>query len=122
MADTKTTRAKLERRRRRVRAKVHGTAGRPRLCVTRSNQHVYAQLVDDDSGVTLVSASSINADVRSELEKGSDVEAARTVGRVLGERAKEAGFKSVVFDRAGRLYHGRVQAVAEGARKAGLEF
>ena len=122
MADTKTTRAKLERRRRRVRAKVHGTAERPRLCVTRSNQHVYAQLVDDDSGVTLVSASSINADVRSELEKGSDVEAARTVGRVLGECAKEAGFKSVVFDRAGRLYHGRVQAVAEGARKAGLEF
>jgi large subunit ribosomal protein L18 len=122
MADTKTTRVKLERRRRRVRAKVRGTAERPRLCVTRSNQHVYAQLVDDDNGVTLVSASSIDGGIKSELEKGSDVEAARAVGRLLGERATEAGFKSVVFDRAGRLYHGRVQAVAEGARKAGLEF
>ncbi len=122
MADTKTTKARLERRRRRVRAKVHGTAERPRLCVTRSNQHVYAQLVDDDNGVTLLSASSIDSGVKGELEKGSDVEAARAVGKVLGERAKEAGFESVVFDRAGRLYHGRVQAIAEGARKAGLEF
>jgi large subunit ribosomal protein L18 len=122
MADTKTTKAKLERRRRRVRAKVAGTAERPRLCVTRSNQHVYAQLIDDDSGTTLVSASSIDADLRSGIEKGSDVESARAVGKALGERAKAAGIGSVVFDRAGRLYHGRVQAVAEGAREAGLEF
>jgi large subunit ribosomal protein L18 len=83
---------------------------------------VYAQLIDDDSGATLVSASSIDADLRGSIEKGSDVESARAVGKALGERAKAAGIGSVVFDRAGRLYHGRVQAVAEGAREAGLEF
>ena len=122
MAHTKAKSANLARRRRRVRAKISGTAGRPRLCVSRSNDNIYAQLVDDAAGNTLFSASSIDAETRGSVEKGSNVEAARAVGKVLGERAKAAGVTEVVFDRSGHLYHGRVKAVAEGAREAGLEF
>jgi large subunit ribosomal protein L18 len=122
MADTETKAAKLARRRRRVRAKVAGTAERPRLCVTRTNANTYAQLIDDVAGETLVSASTIDAELRDGIENGSDVEAAHAVGEALGERAKAAGLTSIVFDRSGRLYHGRVKAVADGARKAGLEF
>ena len=120
--DTKTKAANLARRRRRVRGKVTGTAARPRLCVTRSNTNIYAQLIDDVEGKTLVSASTIDGDVRASVEKGTNVEAASAVGEALGKRAREAGVTEVVFDRSGHLYHGRVQAVAEGARKAGLEF
>jgi len=122
MADTKTKSSKLERRRRRVRAKVSGTVERPRLCVKRTNSNVYAQLIDDVAGRTIVSASSIDPELRGSMKSGSNIEAAKVVGGLLGSRAKEAGVSSVVFDRAGRLYHGRVKAVADGAREAGLEF
>ena len=110
------------RRPRRVRGKISGTAERPRLRVSRSNQHIYAQLIDDVAGVTLASVSSIDPDLRQALKSGSNVDAAKAVGDALGRRALEAGITEVVFDRGGRLYHERVAALAEGARDAGLKF
>ncbi len=108
------------RRHRRVRKKVEGTAERPRLSVFRSSRHVYAQLIDDASGRTLFAASTMEKDARAGLT--ATVDAAKQVGRRLGERAKAAGVTGVVFDRGGFRYHGRVAAVAEGAREAGLEL
>jgi large subunit ribosomal protein L18 len=106
------------RRRRRVRAKVHGTAERPRLSVFRSNRGMFAQLVDDDSGRTLAAAQWTEADVRG---LGRD-EQAKKVGELLAQRAKEAGVETCIFDRGGYQYHGRVKALAEGAREGGLSF
>src|SRR6187397_226097 len=108
--------AARERRHRRVRKKVRGTATRPRLAVFRSNKHIYAQVIDDVSGVTLASASSSEA----AFDAGSTVEAAKQVGKLVGERAKDAGVDTVVFDRGGFRYHGRVAGIADGAREAGL--
>ena len=122
MDKLKAKQANLERRQRRVRAKVSGTATRPRLRVTRTNTHIYAQLIDDVAGATLVSASSVDPELRGELKNGATVAAAEKVGEALGKRAKEAGLTEVVFDRGGRIYHGRVKALADGARSAGLEF
>jgi len=122
MDKTKAKAAGLARRQRRVRGKVSGTAERPRLRVSRSNMHIYAQLIDDVAGVTLVSASSIDPDLRSALKSGANIDAAKAVGEALGRRAIDAGITEVVFDRGGRLYHGRVAALAEGARSAGLKF
>jgi len=122
MDKTKAKAAGLARRQRRVRGKVSGTAERPRLRVSRTNLHIYAQLVDDVSGRTLATASSIDPDLRSALKSGANIDAARAVGEAIGRRAIEAGFTEVVFDRGGRLYHGRVAALAEGAREAGLKF
>ncbi len=112
----------LARRQRRVRGKVRGTSDRPRLRITRSTGHIYAQLVDDVGGVTLAAASSIDSELRSKLKKGSDSAAAKEVGLLIGKRAMDKGVKEVVFDRGGRLYHGRVKALADGAREAGLSF
>jgi len=112
----------LARRHRRVRGKVAGTAARPRLCVTRSNTNIYAQLIDDRAGVTLVAANSIQADVREKAANGATVDAATAVGESLGRKAAEKNITTVVFDRGGNLYHGRVKALADGARSAGLEF
>jgi large subunit ribosomal protein L18 len=109
------------RRHRRVRKKIHGTAARPRLAVFRSNKHMTLQIIDDDAGRTIASASSTEADQRA-LGGTATVEAARRLGTLVAERAKAAGVTSVVFDRGGFLYHGRVAAVAEAAREAGLEF
>jgi large subunit ribosomal protein L18 len=109
------------RRHRRVRKKIHGTAERPRLAVFRSNKHIGLQLIDDDSGRTLASASTVEAEQRTK-GSGSTVEAARRVGQLVAERAKAAGVTKVVYDRGGFLYHGRVAAAAEAAREAGLEF
>lgn len=109
------------RRHRRVRKKIHGTAQRPRLAVFRSNKHLTIQVIDDEAGRTLASASSTEADQRA-LGSGATVEAARRLGALVAERAKAAGVTTVVFDRGGFLYHGRVAAVAEAAREAGLEF
>jgi large subunit ribosomal protein L18 len=107
------------RRHRRVRKRVVGTAARPRLCVFRSNKHIYAQVIDDTSGVTLASASTVEAGLR---ESGTgNVGAAKAVGQLVGERAKAAGVERVVFDRGGFRYHGRVAALCDGARAAGLE-
>lgn len=122
MDKTKAKAAGLARRQRRVRGKVSGTAERPRLRVSRSNMHIYAQLVDDVAGATLVSASSVDSDLRSALKSGANIDAAKAVGEALGRRAVEAGITEVVFDRGGRLYHGRVAALADGARSAGLKF
>jgi large subunit ribosomal protein L18 len=106
-------------RHRRVRGRVSGTAERPRLCVYRSLRHVYAQVVDDGSGRTLAAASTAERQLNA---KGSNRASAAAVGKVVGERALAAGIKQVVFDRGGYLYHGRVQALANAAREAGLEF
>jgi large subunit ribosomal protein L18 len=112
----------LARRHRRVRGKVTGTATRPRLCVTRSNTNIYAQLIDDRTGVTLAAANSIQKDVRGKLKTGATIEAATAVGEALAKKAAEKDITTVVFDRGGNLYHGRVKALADGARSAGLEF
>lgn len=122
MDKTKAKAAGLARRQRRVRGKVSGTAERPRLRVTRTNTHIYAQLIDDVAGVTLASASSVDSELRSALKSGANIDAARQVGEAIGKRATEAGITEAVFDRGGRLYHGRVAALAEGAREAGLKF
>jgi large subunit ribosomal protein L18 len=111
-----------KRRQRRVRAKVYGTAARPRLNVFRSLGNIFVQVIDDDKGHTLVSASTIDTEIAPQIEGKSKTDAARFVGKVLGERAKNAGISKVVFDRASFQYHGRVAALAEGAREAGLEF
>lgn len=110
------------RRHRRVRKRVRGTAERPRLCVCRSLRYVYAQVIDDDAGRTLVEADSREAGVVPEGTSRRSTAAARAVGKAIGRRAKEAGLARVVFDRGGYLYHGRVKALAEGAREEGMEF
>lgn len=104
----------------RVREKVSGTAERPRLNVYRSNNNIFAQIIDDVKGETLVSASSIDKELN--LKNGSNIEAATKVGELLAERAKKAKIKTVTFDRGGYLYHGRVKALADAARNSGLEF
>ncbi len=109
------------RRHRRVRKKVHGTAARPRLAVYRSNKHISVQLIDDDEGRTLAAASSVEAEQRT-AGSGGSVAAATRVGELVAERATAAGVTKVVFDRGGYAYHGRVAAIAEAARNAGLEF
>ncbi|MBU3703289.1 MAG: 50S ribosomal protein L18 [Ilumatobacteraceae bacterium] len=109
------------RRHRRVRKKVHGTAERPRLAVHRSNKHITVQVIDDDAGRTIASASTNEAEVRGS-GSGSTVAAATKVGQIAAQRAKAAGVSKVVYDRGGYVYHGRVAAVAEAAREAGLEF
>ncbi len=105
----------------RVRAKVAGTAERPRLNVFRSLNHMYAQLIDDANAITLAAASTITKKGADKLA-GGNIEAARTIGKLIAERAQEKGIRKVVFDRGGYLYHGRVKALAEAAREAGLEF
>ena len=109
------------RRHRRVRKKVHGTAERPRLAVFRSNRHLVAQVIDDRTGTTLAHASTLEPDVRSAGSTGN-IDAAATVGRLVAERAQAAGITKAVYDRGGFLYHGRVAAVADAARDAGLEL
>ena len=113
------TRAQRMKRHARVRSKISGTAERPRLSVFRSENHIYAQVIDDVAGNTLVSASSVE---KSFEGSGSNVEAAKKVGALVAERALQKGIEEVVFDRGGYIYHGRVQALAEGAREAGLKF
>ena len=110
------------KRHRRVRGKISGTAERPRLNVYRSTNHIYAQVIDDVTGNTLVAASTLDAQIKSQLEGKDKKEAAKLVGKLVGERALEKGVKKVVFDRGGYLYTGRVAALAEGAREAGLDF
>lgn len=106
----------------RVRKKVVGTSERPRLNVFRSNRHMYAQLIDDTQGVTLAAASTMDPELREKFANGGNAGAAKAVGELLARRAKEKDIISVVYDRSGYLYHGRVAALAEGARAGGLEF
>ena len=113
-----STEQRRRRRHRRVRGKVHGSAGRPRLCVFRSSKGIYAQVIDDDAGVTLAAASTLALGGSD----GTKSEKAAEVGKLVAQRAREAGVDKVVFDRGGYLYHGRVKALADGAREGGLEF
>ncbi len=112
----------LARRHRRVRGKVSGTAARPRLCVTRSNSNIYVQFVDDKAGKTLLGVSTLGSDFKATGKSGANVEGASAFGKIVGEKAVAAGITEIVFDRGGNLYHGRVKALAEGAREAGLKF
>ena len=110
------------RRHRRVRGKISGTAERPRLDVFRSAKHIYAQVIDDENGVTLAAASSVDKDLRGKLKTGADKEAAVEVGKLVAQRAQQAGVSQVIFDRGSYLYHGRVKALADAVREAGLAF
>src|SRR5687767_11342725 len=112
----------LRRKRRVRRALVQAAAGKPRLSVFRSSQHIYAQVIDDRAGRTLAAASSLEKDLREKLKTGADKAAATEVGRLVAERAKAAGVEKVVFDRGAYIYHGRVKALAEAAREGGLNF
>ncbi|MCL2050298.1 MAG: 50S ribosomal protein L18 [Lachnospiraceae bacterium] len=105
-----------------LRNRFSGTPERPRLAVFRSNNHMYAQIIDDVAGNTLVAASTVEKDVKANLKKTNDVEAASYLGKIIGERAKEKGITTVVYDRGGFIYQGKVKALADGAREAGLEF
>lgn len=117
-----TRRAARRRRHERVRRKISGTGGVPRLSVFRSLKHIYAQIIDDTVGTTLVSASTLDADVRDQVAGLNKTEQAKAVGKRLAEKALSSGVTQVVFDRGGYLYHGRVKALADASREAGLEF
>jgi large subunit ribosomal protein L18 len=119
----KTAKELNARRKMRVRAAIaRKGGGRPRLSVFRSSQHIYAQVIDDASGRTLASASTVDKELREKLKTGANTDAAKEVGRLVAERAGKAGITEVVFDRGGYLYHGRVKALADAAREAGLSF
>jgi large subunit ribosomal protein L18 len=124
MADKNKLKAKrLDRRRRSIRKQLFGSAERPRLSVFRSDKHIYAQIIDDYVGRTLVAAASTSAEVRgAELKNGGNIAAAKRVGTIIAQRAKAAGIGAVAFDRNGRRYHGRIKALADAAREGGLKF
>ena len=118
-----TVKARTERRKATVRRQIRKAAtGRARLSVFRSSKHIYAQVIDDLKGATVASASSIEKDMRGSLKTGADIEAAKAVGKLVAERAKQKGVSEVVFDRGSYLYHGRVKALADAAREGGLKF
>ena len=112
----------LARRHRRVRGKISGTAARPRMCVTRSNNNVYVQVIDDVARKTILGVSTLGPEFKATGKKGGTVEGAAALGEIVGRKAIEAGITEIVFDRGGHLYHGRVKAVADAAREAGLKF
>ena len=114
--------AGLRRRHTRVRGKISGTAERPRLCITRSNANMYAQVIDDVTGKTICALSTLGPDFKKTGKTGATVEGAAELGKLIGKKAQKNGVTEVVFDRGGNLYHGRIQAVADGAREAGLKF
>ena len=119
----KTSRSDVrENKHRRIRSRLSGTPEKPRLAVFRSNNHMYAQVIDDEAGNTIVSASTVQADVKKGLDKTNNVEAAKKLGEVIAKKALDNGIKTVVFDRGGYIYQGKVKALAEAAREAGLDF
>lgn len=122
MDKNKAKAVRLQRRKYRVRKKVFGTAERPRLSVFRSDKHIYAQVINDIEGRTLVSAASTDKELRADLANGGNIEAAKRIGKAIAERALAAGIDKVAFDRGGRIYHGRVKALADAAREGGLKF
>ena len=122
MVSKKSRTVVRENKHRKLRNRFSGTAERPRLAVFRSNNHMYAQIIDDTVGKTLVSASTLDKDVKAELEKTNNVESATVVGTVVAKKALEKGITTVVYDRGGFVYEGKVKALAEAAREAGLEF
>ena len=119
----KTARSEVrENKHRRIRSRLSGTPDKPRLAVFRSNNHMYVQVIDDEAGNTIVSASTVQEDVKKGLDKTNNVEAAKKLGEVIAKKALDNGIKTVVFDRGGYIYQGKVKALAEAAREAGLEF
>lgn len=119
----KTPKSSIRRRNHaRVRKNISGTSERPRLCVFRSANHIYAQVIDDTKGTTLVTASTLDGAIKGSLGHGGNIESAKAVGKLVAERAVEKGITTVVFDRGGYVYHGRVKALADAAREAGLAF
>lgn len=122
MDSTELKRKARLKRKKRIRKRVHGTTDRPRLSVFRSKKHIYAQLIDDAVGHTITSASSVEAMMRDRPENKSKISAANQIGKLIAERAAGKGVTKIVFDRNGFLYHGRIKAVSDGAREAGLEF
>jgi large subunit ribosomal protein L18 len=122
MRNDKTAWAARRRRHARVRKRVQGTAARPRLCVFRSLSHIYAQVIDDESGRTVVAASDLEKEAQASADGTTKTGRAALVGRLVGQRARKKGIKEIVFDRGGYKYHGRVKALAEAAREAGLKF
>lgn len=119
---TNKSKQALRRRHLRLRQKISGTTARPRLNVFRSLANIYAQVIDDEKGVTIVSANSLDKELKEKTSYGGNIEAAKAVGELVAKRALEKGIETVVFDRGGCIYHGRVKALAEGAREAGLKF
>ncbi len=117
-----TRRERIRKKHLSVRKKIFGTPERPRLCVYRSLKHIYAQLIDDKNGVTICSASTVDKDLKGSIKYGGNVDAAKIVGATIAKKAIEKGIKEVVFDRNGFIYHGRIKALAEAAREAGLKF
>ena len=122
MITKKNAKEQVRRVHRRIRTKIEGCAERPRLAVYKSGKHIYAQLIDDVNHVTLASASSLDKDIKEQVKNGANVEAAKLVGSTVAKKAKEKGIECVVFDRGGFLYHGRIAALADAAREAGLFF
>ena len=122
MVSKKTRSVVRQNKHRKIRNHISGTAERPRLAVFRSNDHMYAQIIDDTVGNTLVAASTLEKDVKAELEKTNNVDAAAYLGKVIAKKALDKGIKVVVFDRGGFIYQGKIQALADAAREAGLEF
>lgn len=118
----KTSKQKFNFRKSRVRKKIIGTAERPRLSVHRGHKHIYAQIINDDMGQTILSISTLSPELKSKLKVHDNIKAAESIGELVAKKATEKGIKKVVFDRSGYLYHGRIKALAEAARKAGLEF
>jgi len=122
MATRKNRRMMSVLRHKRLRKAISGTAARPRLAIFRSNQNIYAQIIDDERGHTLAAASTVEKDVKGQKDGKTPVDVAKLIGQLIGERAKSAGIEQVVFDRGGFKYHGRVKALADAAREAGLQF
>ena len=122
MIKSANRKVKVQKRHQSIRVKLSGTTETPRLAVYRSTKHIYAQLIDDVNGVTIVSASSVDKDLKEKLGHGGNIDAAKTVGEAIAKKALKKGVNDVVFDRGGFLYHGRIAALAEAAREAGLNF
>jgi len=122
MINSKNRKAATAKRHSRIRVKLSGTTERPRLCVHKTTKHIYAQIIDDVKRVTLVAASSVEEAVKGQFSHGGNIDSAAAVGKLIAEKAKKAGVENVVFDRGGFIYHGRIAALAEAAREAGLNF
>lgn len=122
MIKKKIRKQETQKRHRRIRVNLKGTADKPRLAIYRSNKHIYAQLIDDVKGVTLASASSLEGELKEKLPHGGNIEASKQLGEAIAKKAQEKGIKQIVFDRGGKIYHGRIAAIAEAARESGLEF
>jgi large subunit ribosomal protein L18 len=122
MLKQKIRKEELAKRHKRIRVKISGTSERPRLAVYRSNKHIYAQLIDDTKGITIVSAGSVEPEIKSANSHGGNIDASKKIGKFIAERALKKGVTQVVFDRGGYVYHGRIAALADAAREAGLDF